>query len=60
MFILSLEQIKIRAKQFLTGSKGMGDRGRGWGEREGAGGKGGVMTQSLYVHMNKGNLKKRL
>jgi hypothetical protein len=34
-------------------SKGVGARGRGWG-------KGGVMTQSLYVHMNKGNLKKEM
>jgi hypothetical protein len=36
----------------------------GGGEREGVGGKrrgggkGGVMTQSLYAHMNKGNFKK--
>jgi hypothetical protein len=29
------------------------------GEREAVGGKEGVMTQSLYAHMNKGNLKKR-
>jgi hypothetical protein len=29
-----------------------GDRGRGGGRR-----KGGIMTQSLYVHMNKGNKK---
>jgi hypothetical protein len=31
-------------------------RGREWGLREGAG-EGGVMTQSLYAHMNKGNEK---
>jgi hypothetical protein len=36
---------------------------KGWGERKGLGikgrgrGKGGVMTQSLYVHVNKGNIK---
>jgi hypothetical protein len=39
------------------------ERGRGR-EREGEGkgggrGKGGVMTQSLYAHMNKGNKKNR-
>jgi hypothetical protein len=27
----------------------------GWGKKGGGGGKGGVMTQSLYAHMNKGN-----
>jgi hypothetical protein len=29
------------------------------GEKGGGRGKGGVMTQSSYAHMNKGNLKKR-
>jgi hypothetical protein len=29
------------------------------GGKGGGGGKGGVMTQSLYAHMNKGNKKKR-
>jgi hypothetical protein len=33
-------QNHIRAKQFLLGSEGVGKRGRGWGERKGAGGKG--------------------
>jgi hypothetical protein len=33
-------------------------RGRGLGEREEGEGKRGVMTQSLYAHMNKGNKKK--
>jgi hypothetical protein len=28
------------------------------GQKGGGKGKGGVMTQSLYAHMNKGNLKK--
>jgi hypothetical protein len=26
---------------------------RGWGRKEGGGGKGGEMTQTLYAHMNK-------
>jgi hypothetical protein len=30
---------------------------RGGGGKGGGEGKGGVMTQSLYAHMNKGNLK---
>jgi hypothetical protein len=30
----------------------------GWGEREGEG-KGGVMSLSLYAHMNKGNKQRR-
>jgi hypothetical protein len=29
------------------------------GQKGGGKGKGGVMTQSLYAHMNKGNLKKK-
>jgi hypothetical protein len=29
----------------------------GWGVLVGGGGKGGVMTQSLNAHMNKGNNK---
>jgi hypothetical protein len=29
------------------------------GEKGGGGGKGGVMTQSLYAHMNKGNKKEK-
>jgi hypothetical protein len=31
---------------------------RGWGREGGGGGKGGVMTQTLYAHTNKGNFKK--
>jgi hypothetical protein len=30
---------------------------RVWGREGGGGGKGGVMTQSLYAHKNKGNKK---
>jgi hypothetical protein len=45
-------KLEIRAKQYLLGSKRVGARGRGWGEREGAG-------ESLYAHMNKGNKKKK-
>jgi hypothetical protein len=51
-YTLSSTTLEIRAKQFLPGSKG-------WGEREGAGGgkgrgrKEGEMTQTLYAHMNK-------
>jgi hypothetical protein len=40
---LSSTKLEIRAKQFLPGSKGMG----------------GEMTQTLYAHMNKRNVKKR-
>jgi hypothetical protein len=42
----------------LLGSEGVGASRRGQGE--GKRGKGGVMTQSLYVHMNKGNKKNYL
>jgi hypothetical protein len=55
MFIFSSTKLETRAKQYLLGSEGVGARGRGWGKREGAGGNRGVMTQSLYAHMNKGN-----
>jgi hypothetical protein len=37
----------------------VGGRGRGLEKRKGWG-KGGVMTQTLYPHMNKRNFKKRL
>jgi hypothetical protein len=40
MFILSSTKLEIRAKQYLLGSKGVGAKGRGWGEREGAEGRG--------------------
>jgi hypothetical protein len=43
--------VLIRAKQFLSGSEGVGGEGKGR-EREGR-----LMTQSLYAHMNKGNKK---
>jgi hypothetical protein len=33
---------------------GGGEREEVWG-KEGGGGKGGVMSKSLYAHMNKGN-----
>jgi hypothetical protein len=32
----------------------------GWEEREGGGGKGGEMTQTLYEHMNKRKKKRTL
>jgi hypothetical protein len=32
---------------------------RGWGHEGGGGEKEGVITQSLYAHMNKGNNKKK-
>jgi hypothetical protein len=54
MFILSSAKLKIRAKQFLLGSEGVGARERGWGKGQGRG-KGGGMIHSLYAHMNKGN-----
>jgi hypothetical protein len=47
MFILSSTKLEIRAKLYLLGSEGVG-------ETEEAGG---IMTQSLYAHMNKENLK---
>jgi hypothetical protein len=40
MFILSLNKIEIRAKQFLPGSEGVGERGREWGGKGGDGGRG--------------------
>jgi hypothetical protein len=55
VYTLSLTKLEIRAKQFLLRSE--------WGEREGAWEKGwgrgkrGVMTQTLYPHMNKRNKK---
>jgi hypothetical protein len=39
-YTLSSTKLEIRAKQFLLGSEGVGERGRGWGEREGTGGRG--------------------
>jgi hypothetical protein len=52
-YTLSSTELEIRAKQFLL-------EARGWGKREErGGGKGGVMTQSLYAYTNKGNFKKR-
>jgi hypothetical protein len=43
----SLEQNWKKGKnRFCLKAKGVGERGRGWGER-------GEMTQTMYVHMNK-------
>jgi hypothetical protein len=36
-YTLSSTKLEIRAKQFLLGSKGVGGRGMGHGEREGVG-----------------------
>jgi hypothetical protein len=52
VYTLSSTKLEIRAKQYLLGS----DR-EGVEEKRGGGGEGGVMTQSLYAHMNKGNKK---
>jgi hypothetical protein len=40
------------------GIEGVGGEGRGRGKGRGEG-KGGEMTQTLYAHMNKKNLKKK-
>jgi hypothetical protein len=56
VYTLSSTKLEIRAKQFLLGSKGMGERERAWGKRK-CGGKGGEMTQTLHAHMNKRNKK---
>jgi hypothetical protein len=40
IYTLSSTELEIRAKQFLPGSKRVGERGRGQGEREGVRGKG--------------------
>jgi hypothetical protein len=50
MLIFSSTKLEIREKQFLRGGGGKRERmgGKGVG-----GGKGGVMTQSLYAYMNK-------
>jgi hypothetical protein len=45
-FKKTVVKLEIRAKQFLLGSKGIGGKGGSWRKR-------GVMTQSLYAHMNK-------
>jgi hypothetical protein len=50
---LSSTKLEIRAKQYLLGSER-----EGVGRKGGGRGKGVVMTQSLYAHMNKRNLKK--
>jgi hypothetical protein len=50
-YSLSSAKLDIRAKQFLPGRKGVGGRG-GVGLLRG-GGKGGEMSQTLYVNMNK-------
>jgi hypothetical protein len=42
----------------MLGSEGVGREREGAGKREGAGRKGGEMTQTLYAHMNKRNKKK--
>jgi hypothetical protein len=52
----SSTKLEIRAKQFLPGSEGVGERGFKRGGR----GKGGEMTQTLYAHMNKRNKKNKL
>jgi hypothetical protein len=45
----------MRAEQFLPGSEGVGggEGGGGGKQKEGAKGRGGEMTQTLYAHMNK-------
>jgi hypothetical protein len=40
VYTLSSTKLEIRAKQFLLGSEGMGERERAWGKRK-CGGKGG-------------------
>jgi hypothetical protein len=40
VYTLSSTKLEVRAKQFLPGSQGVGDRGREQGEREGTGGRG--------------------
>jgi hypothetical protein len=35
------------------GRTGSAWKGGGWGKREGKGGEGGEMTQTIYAHMNK-------
>jgi hypothetical protein len=46
----------MMAKHFLLGREGVGVKEKGCGERKGAR-KEGVMSKSLYIHMNKGNKK---
>jgi hypothetical protein len=48
VYTLSSTKLEIRLKQFLLGSEGVEERREGEG-----GGKGGVMTQTLYPHMKK-------
>jgi hypothetical protein len=48
VYTLSSTKLEIRAKQFLFGSEG-------WGGEGGSRGKGGLMTKTLYAHMNKRN-----
>jgi hypothetical protein len=45
-------KIRDKGKTVSAWKRGVGVRGRGQGE-------GGVMTQSLYAHINKGNKKKK-
>jgi hypothetical protein len=39
VYTLSSTKLEIRAKQFLLGREGVGERGREWREREGAEGR---------------------
>jgi hypothetical protein len=48
VYILSSTKLEMRANTICL-------EARGWGQEEGGREKGRVMTQSLYVHMNKGN-----
>jgi hypothetical protein len=56
VYTLSSTKLEIRAKQFLLGTEGVGERGKMWGKGR-VQGKGGEMTQTLYSHMNKRNKK---
>jgi hypothetical protein len=40
VYTLSSTKLEIRTKQFLLGSEGVGERGKGWGERDGVRGRG--------------------
>jgi hypothetical protein len=59
-YTFSSTKLDTRAKYFLPGSEGVREKkeGVGW-LREGAGGKVGEMTQTLYVHMSKKKKKQK-
>jgi hypothetical protein len=49
-YTLSSTKLEIRAKQFLPGIGGRGDKGGSWGSGE-------EMTQTSYTHKNKNKNK---